>query len=135
MAPDRMNRHTVTVRVRYGETDPMGLVHHAHYFVYFEMGRTELLRAAGLAYKEIEKRGVLLVVTDAGCRYHESARYDDTLSIDTRVAGLGKATVRFEYSVLGPGGRLLAEGHTELAAVNREGKPVRLPAGVAELLR
>jgi acyl-CoA thioester hydrolase len=130
-----MRRHSVVTRVRYGETDQMGVVYHANYFLYFELGRTELMRAAGFPYAELERRGVFLVVTDAGCRYRAPARYDEELRIDTRVARLGKATVRFEYEVRGAEDRLLAEGHTELAAVDRSTKePVRLPEEIAARL-
>ncbi len=130
-----MRRHSVVTRVRYGETDQMGVVYHANYFLYFELGRTELMRAAGFPYAELERRGVFLVVTDAGCRYRAPARYDEELRIDTRVARLGKATVRFEYEVRGAGDRLLAEGHTELAAVDRSTQePVRLPEEIAARL-
>jgi acyl-CoA thioester hydrolase len=130
-----MRRHSVVTRVRYGETDQMGVVYHANYFLYFELGRTELMRAAGFPYAELERRGVFLVVTDAGCRYRAPARYDEELRIDTRVARLGKATVRFEYEVRGAEDRLLAEGHTELAAVDRSTQePVRLPEEIVARL-
>ncbi|MFN3484343.1 MAG: acyl-CoA thioesterase [Planctomycetota bacterium] len=130
-----MRRHSVVTRVRYGETDQMGVVYHANYFLYFELGRTELMRAAGFPYAELERRGVFLVVTDAGCRYRAPARYDEEIRIDTRVARLGKATVRFEYEVRGAGDRLLADGHTELAAVDRITQaPVRLPEEIAARL-
>ncbi len=129
-----MKGHTVTTRVRYGETDQMGVVYHAHYLQYFEMGRTELLRAAGLAYGELERRGVFLVVTEARCRYRSAARYDEVLRIETRVAGLGKASVRFAYEVRGEDGRAVADGHTELATVDARKRPRRLPGEVAALL-
>jgi len=129
-----MREHTVTTRVRYGETDQMGVVYHANYLLYFEMGRTELMRAAGFAYSELERRGIYLVVTETACRFRAPARYDQEIRIATRVARLGKATVRFEYSVLGLEGELLAEGHTELASVNRDKHPVRLPSDVASQL-
>jgi acyl-CoA thioester hydrolase len=130
-----MRRHSVVTRVRYGETDQMGVVYHANYFLYFELGRTELMRAAGFPYSELERRGVFLVVTDAGCRFRAPARYDEEIRIDTRVARLGKATVRFEYEIRGAEGRLLAEGHTELAAVDRATQaPVRLPEEIAARL-
>lgn len=130
-----MKEHATAVRVRYGETDQMGVVYHANYFLYFEEGRTELLRASGLPYRELEKRGIFLVVTDAGCRYRAHATYDEMLRVVTRVAALGKATVRFEYSVTGADGRIVSEGHTELAALNAERRPVRLPADVAARLQ
>ena len=129
-----MIEHTLSVRVRYGETDQMGVVYHANYLLYFEIGRTELLRAAGVAYGELEKTGVFLVVTEASCRYRAAARYDDLLRVTARVASVGKARVRFEYAVHGPDGSLLTEGHTELASVDREKRPVRLPHGIVRRL-
>lgn len=125
-----MIEHSLAVRVRYGETDQMGVVYHANYLLYFEMGRTELLRSAGFAYSELEKRGLYLVVTESSCRHRAAARYDELLKVTTRVARVGKATIRFEYSVDGPDGKRLAEGHTELASVGREMTPVRLPEEV-----
>lgn len=129
-----MREHTVTVRVRYGETDQMGVVYHPNYFLYFETGRTELLRAAGVAYGELERSGVFLVVTEASCSYRSAARYDEVLTIVTRVDHVGKATVGFSYRVLGPAGTLLAEGRTVLASVDAAKSPVRLPPAVTELL-
>jgi acyl-CoA thioester hydrolase len=129
-----LKEHSVTVRVRYGETDQMGVVYHPNYFLYFETGRTELMRASGVAYSELEKSGVYLVVTQASCRYRAAARYDQELKIVTRVDQVGKATVQFSYRVLGPDGTLLAEGATELASVDARKNPVRLPKEVAELL-
>jgi acyl-CoA thioester hydrolase len=126
--------HRVTVRVRYGETDQMGVVYHPNYLLYFETGRTELMRAAGVIYSEMEKSGVFLVVTQASCRYRAAARYDQELTVLTRVDEVRKATVTFSYRVLGPGGGLLAEGSTELASVDRDKNPVRLPKEVSELL-
>ena len=130
-----MTEHTLSVRVRYGETDQMGVVYHANYLLYFEMGRTELLRTAGFAYRELEKRGVFLVVTESGCRHLAAAGYDDLLSVTTRVGRLGKATIRFEYEIRGPGGKRLAEGHTELAAVGRDRVPTRLPEEIVNVLK
>ncbi len=130
-----MLEHTWSIRVRYGETDQMGVVYHAHYFHYFEAARTELLRAAGLPYARLEKRGIFLVVTDTACRYRSHAVYDESLRIVTRVTRLRKATVRFQYAVHGEDGRLVAEGHTDLAAVDESKKPVRLPEDVAALLQ
>jgi len=124
----------VTVRVRYGETDQMGVVYHPNYLLYFETGRTELMRAAGVTYSEMEKAGVFLVVTEASCRYRAAARYDQELRVVTRIDEVGKARIRFSYRVLGPDEALLAEGHTELASVDSSKSPVRMPREVAELL-
>jgi acyl-CoA thioester hydrolase len=129
-----LREHTVTVRVRYGETDQMGVVYHPNYLLYFETGRTELLRSAGVAYSELEKSGVFLVVTEASCTYRSAARYDEELKVVTRVDHVGKATVGFSYRVLGPSGALLAEGRTVLASVDASKNPVRLPKRVTELL-
>jgi acyl-CoA thioester hydrolase len=126
--------HTVTVRVRYGETDQMGVVYHPNYLLYFETGRTELMRTAGVTYSEMEKAGVFLVVTEASCRYRAAAKYDQELRVVTRVDEVGKARIRFSYRVLGPEGGLLAEGHTELASVDRAKSPVRMPREVTDLL-
>ena len=126
--------HTVTVRVHYGETDQMGVVYHPNYLLYFETGRTELMRSAGVTYSEMEKAGVFLVVTEASCRYRAAARYDQELRVVTRVDEVGKARIRFSYRVLGPGGTLLAEGHTELASVDQAKNPVRMPPKISEVL-
>ena len=130
-----MMEHSVTLRVRYGETDQMGVVYHANYLHYFETGRTELLRAAGAPYAELENRGVFLVVTGAELRYRAAARYDDLLRIVTRVASVGKASVRFETAIFGGDGRRLTEGAVDLASVDASRKPVRLPEDIASLLR
>jgi acyl-CoA thioester hydrolase len=122
-----------TVRVRYAETDRMGVAYHAHYFVWFEMARTKLMRRAGCAYKDLEDRdGLRFPVIRAEARYHASARYDDRLDVDARLVSVGGARLRFEYELsAGDGGRLLATGFTEHACVGRDGRPRRLP----ELLR
>lgn len=130
-----MIEHAITVRVRYGETDQMGVVYHANYLLYFELARTELLRTAGVAYRELEKKGLFLVVTEASCHYLAAARYDDLLTVACRVSSVGKVRIRFDYSVQGPAGERLTEGHTELAAVDREKRPVRIPEDVLGRLR
>ena len=118
-----------TVRVRYAETDRMGVAYHAHYFVWFEMARTELMRQSGCAYKDLEDRdGLRFPVIRAEARYHTSARYDDRLDVDARLVSVGGARLRFEYELsAGDGGRLLATGFTEHACVGRDGRPRRLP--------
>ncbi|MEQ8766753.1 MAG: thioesterase family protein [Planctomycetota bacterium] len=124
--------HETQVRVRYEETDQMGVVYHAKYLHYFEMGRTEALRDAGLRYRDLEDAGLMLTVTEVGVRYHASARYDDLLTIRSRVTGLGKARIRFDYEIFDEG-RLLVTGHTVLASIDRDGRPKRLPVDVAKL--
>jgi acyl-CoA thioester hydrolase len=122
--------HDVTVRVRYAETDRMGLLHHANYFVYFEMARTEMLRHRGISYREIEDSGHLLVIIDIGCKFKRPAQYDDLLTIRAKVAKVTHVKIVHQYEVLRDG-LLLAEGHSTLACVDREGRPQALP----EILR
>lgn len=123
--------HETQVRVRYGEVDRMGVVYHGHYLVYFEQGRTELLRSLGVTYRAVEDAGTLLVVVDTGVRYDRPARYDDLLTVATRLVKLGRVRLRFEYEVLREGERL-ATGHTVLASTDSAGRPKRLPADLLE---
>lgn len=112
----------------------MGVVYHANYLLYFEMGRTELMRAAGLAYAELERRGFYLAVTEAHLNYRASARYDVEVAVRTRVGEIGKASVRFDYEVRDPQGVLLCDGYTKLACTDRGQRVLRLPADVVERL-
>lgn len=107
----------------------MGVAHHTHYFVWFELGRTELMRARGCAYGALEdERGVYFPVVQAEAKYLSPARYDDSLEIRTRLAEAGGVRVRFEYEVVRPAdGTVLAEGFTVHASVGRDGRPIRLP--------
>jgi acyl-CoA thioester hydrolase len=118
--------HEVTIRVRYAETDRMGLLHHANYFVYFEYARTELLRARGITYREIEDAGHLLVIIDLGCKYKKPAYYDDLLTIRTTIERVTHVKIVHKYEVLRDK-TLLAEGHSTLACVDRDGRPQALP--------
>jgi acyl-CoA thioester hydrolase len=121
------------IRVRYGDTDRMGVVYHAKYFEYFEVGRTEWLRARGIAYRDLEERGIGLVVSEASARYLAGARYDDVLTVRTRLAGATRASIDFAYEVL-RGDERLVEGTTRLVCVNDAGRPRRLPEELARLL-
>lgn len=119
-------RHEIEVRVRYQEADPMGFLHHGQFFTYFEMGRTELLRAAGGNYRRMEEQGLFVVVVKADCRYHRPARYDDLLKVQTTVTRVTAAKIEHEYRVF-RGEQLLAIGHTTLAIVDRQGSIQRVP--------
>ncbi len=112
----------------------MGVVYHAQYLVYFDVGRTEYMRERGAPYAALEARGFQLVVVDVGVRYRHPARYDELLQLSTRLADLGPASVLFEYELRGPGGRLLATGHTRLGCLGSHGRPTRLPDDVFEAL-
>lgn len=121
-----LREHAIQVRVRYQEADPMGLLHHANYFTYFEMGRTELLRASGGSYRRMEEEGLLVVVVRASCQYHKPARYDDLLTIRTIIRRITPAKIEHEYRVERDGEHL-ATGHVTLAMVNRQGEVQRIP--------
>jgi acyl-CoA thioester hydrolase len=114
------------IRVRYAETDRMGLLHHANYLVYFEQARTELLRTQGYTYKDLEDRGFLLVLTKVEVRYKRPALYDDLLTIRTIVEKTTAVRIDHRYEVLREN-TLLAEGSSTLACVDREGRPQALP--------
>ena len=122
-----------TVRVRYAETDQMGVAYYANYFVWFEVARTDWLRAAGLTYRDLEAGGVLLPVIDARCTYKSSARYDDTLSISALARVVSPARLAFDYEITGPTA-LVAVGSTVHATMDRTGRPIRMPARIKELL-
>jgi acyl-CoA thioester hydrolase len=122
------------VRVRYAETDQMGVVYYANYFVWFEVGRTDLLRNTGWSYRAMEADGFSLPVIDAQCTYRESARYDDEIEVRTSGALLSPVRVQFTYEVVRPADRVtLATGTTVHAALDRTGRPCRLPTRVQEL--
>src|SRR3954467_9187413 len=116
----------ITIRVRYAETDRMGLLHHANYLVYFEQGRTELLRSMGYSYRDLEDGGYLLVLTKVEVRYRWPAHYDDLLRLRTTVVRTTNVRIDHAYEVF-KDERLLAEGSSTLACVDREGQPQVLP--------
>ncbi|GIW71303.1 MAG: thioesterase [Planctomycetota bacterium] len=119
--------------MRYADTDQMGVVHHARWLEYFECGRSAWLRARGLNYAELEAAGTLLVVARLQVHYHRPARYDEVLQIETRLAEARGASVAFRYRAWRQR-TLLAEASTLLVAVDRTGRPRRLPAALRELL-
>ncbi|HVU88514.1 MAG TPA: thioesterase family protein [Pirellulales bacterium] len=116
----------IPIRVRYQETDAMGVLHHANYFTYFEIGRTELLRANGRDYRQVEEEGMFMVVVRIGCTYKKPAKYDDVLTLRTRVSKISAAKIEHAYEIY-RGEELLAEGHSTLACVDREGRVQRVP--------
>jgi acyl-CoA thioester hydrolase len=119
-------QHDIQIRVRYQETDGQGRLHHANYFTYFEMGRTELLREAGLSYREFEAAGLMLVVSEITCQYLAPASYDDVLTLRTTTAAARGARVTHDYHLL-RGEELLATGRSVVACINRDGRATRLP--------
>jgi acyl-CoA thioester hydrolase len=120
-------------RVRYAETDQMGVAYHANYLVWCEIGRTDFIRELGVTYAEMEREGVQLAVADAWVRYHSSARYDDVVRIETRLTGVASRMVEFTYELLrvdAPGattGARLASARTKLISIAPGGRPVAMP--------
>jgi acyl-CoA thioester hydrolase len=122
------------VRVRYADTDQMGVVYYANYLIWFEVGRTELLRTLGWSYREMEHAGIGLPVIEAFCVYHRPARYDDALDIQTTGTLVSGVRMQFDYEIVRePAGELIVRGRTLHAAVNAQGRPARLPSRVREL--
>ena len=127
--------HETALRVRYAEIDAQGHVNNAVYLSYFEVGRVEWLRAAGLSYKELEERGYGIVVVEVLAHYRRAAYFDDELTLRTELAEIGRASLRFDYTVLRDG-EVLATGHTRHACVDlATGKPVRVPQELLEAVR
>jgi len=125
---DKPTSCDIEFRVRYAETDQMGVVHHSRFWEYFEMGRTELLRRQGAAYAEIEKTGVLFVVARCAARFLAPAHYDELLVLTTRVAKVGAARIEHAYELRRKSdGAAIATGETTLACVNRDGQIIPVP--------
>jgi len=124
--PEPVASCDIQIRVRYSETDAMGYLHHARYFIYFEEGRTELLRRNGIRYRDMEQRGLFYVVARLQCRFRAPARYDDLLTLTTTTEKLTRVRVDHHYE-LARDGQLLAEANSTLVLVNRDGRPTSLP--------
>ena len=124
------------VRVRYAETDKMGVVYYANYYIYFEVGRAEYMRNLGIDYRQMElEDNSLIVVVESKCHYHRPARYDDPLRIRTRVVSVRRRTIRFDYEILhNETGDLLATGETVHVVCDSNGRPKTLPEKYRRLL-
>jgi acyl-CoA thioester hydrolase len=129
--PDASEIH---FRVRYAETDAMGVVHHSRYLPWLEMGRTEFLRSRDYSYRQLEQAGVLLAVIEVHTRYRAPAVYDDAIRLRTRLAEFGRVKLRFAYEVYNEDtGRLLAEAETVHAFIGRNGQPLRVATQFPEI--
>jgi acyl-CoA thioester hydrolase len=136
--------HDTTVRVRYAETDQMGVVYHSNYLIWFEVGRIELMRALGFEYKTMEKADdCFIVVAEAHCRYEKPARYDEVLRVRTRIAEWRNRIVKFDYEIFRDAGgdapatpapTLLATGYTTHVICGSNGRPKALPAKYRDVL-
>ena len=134
---ETLERHQTRLRVRYAETDQMGVVYHSNYLIWMEMGRVELVRSRGVNYKELEqKEGLFLAVIDVKCRYLSPARYDQEIIVYTAVVNSNARTVEFAYDIhSAEDHKLLAQAGTRHIWVNREMRPARLPERYWTLLQ
>lgn len=131
-----MYKNQTQIRVRYGETDQMGVVYHANYASYFEVGRTEWLREYGITYKSMEETGVILPVISLEIKYKNSARYDDLLTIKTSIKKLPSARIEFDYELVNESGDLLATGSTDLVFIDmKRNRPMRCPDYLLDKLK
>jgi acyl-CoA thioester hydrolase len=127
---------TVRLRVRYAETDQMGVVYHANYLVWCELGRTELMRELGCAYADLEAAGTMLAVAEASVRYARAARYDDAIRVETAIAAVQSRTITFTYRIVRDRDDvLLASASTKLVAIDHGGATRRLPPDLIERCR
>jgi len=125
--------HEIPIRVRYCETDAMAFLHHANFLIYFEMGRTELFRAQGGDYRKMEEGGHFFVVVEMNVKYRAPARFDDLLTLRTRVVRVTPAKLEHEYRLFRDTA-LIAEGHSVLACVDRQGRVKRISDVIPELV-
>ena len=131
-----MQTHQTRYRVIYGDTDNMGIAYYANYLRMFEIGRTELLRDWGLPYREIESRGILLPVSEVYCKYMTPAKYDEVLIIHSTLDTEMKAGMKIDYRITSEDGQTVhATGHTRHAFLNREGRVIRPPDFIRDLIR
>lgn len=126
--------HETKIRVRYKDTDRMGVVYYGNYLTYFEIGRAELMRDLGFPYSAFENDGYSLVVTEANAKYHANVGYDTLVTVRTRISDLRAVRVRFEYEIVDENRGLLVDGYTVHACVNTSSKPIRIPADLREII-
>ncbi|OIO36723.1 MAG: hypothetical protein AUJ74_01360 [Candidatus Omnitrophica bacterium CG1_02_44_16] len=127
--------HTTEIKVRYAETDKMGIVYYANYLVWFEVGRTEYLLAQGLDYCDVEKEGLFMAVVESNCVYKSPARYADIVVVHTWPSDVRSSSLKFNYKVLRKkDGLLLAEGYTTHVLIDKDVKPRKIPQNIKSLL-
>ena len=129
---DRPTACDIDIRVRYPEADQMGVLHHSRYWVYFEMGRVELLRARGVAYADLEREGAFFVVAKCSAKFLAPARYDEVLTLTTRIVRVGAARIDHAYELRRKSdSALLCSAETTIACVDRTGRIIPIPPSVA----
>jgi len=130
-----MKKGVIEVRVRYAETDQMGVVYHSNYLNFLELGRVEWLRSLGYSYAELEKKGVLLPVVHADLNYRFPARYDELIRVETEVSSFGKSSIEFSSQLYNENDTLLLEGKVKLVCLNADTfKPISIPADLRNLM-
>ena len=128
-----MNFDEIPIRVRYGETDQMGVVHHGNYALYLEMGRTEWLRKKGVSYNQMEKSGIMLPVISMRLDFKKSAVYDEVVKVKTQLKKTPSVRIEFDYEITNEAGEILVTASTELVFINMETKrPMKCPAYILE---
>jgi len=128
--------HKTELRVRYEETDKMGVVYYSNYLVWFEVGRAEYIRSLGTSYKEFERRGVRIVVAEAYCRYESPAHYDDLIIVRTRLSEIRSRSLKYMYTVVRKADeKQLASGYTTHVFVDKNGKSLKIPKSVLGFIK
>jgi acyl-CoA thioester hydrolase len=126
--------HERKIRVRYKDTDQMGVIYYGNYLTFFEVGRSEYLRDLGFPYSSLEVEGYFMAVTEAYAKYHANVGYDSLITVKTKVSGLKNASVRFEYEVVDEDYELLVSGYTIHACMNSNHKPTRIPSRLRKII-
>lgn len=130
-----MKHNEISIRVRYGETDQMGIVHHGNYPLYLEMGRTEWLRELGISYREMEESGIMLPVISMSLNYKKSARYDEVVKVKTQLKKTPTVKIEFDYTITNLQGEILVEASTTLAFIDMKTmKPIRAPKYILDAI-
>ncbi|HNQ28244.1 MAG TPA: thioesterase family protein [Aquaticitalea sp.] len=133
---DTLQSDEIKFRVRYGETDQMGVVYHGNYAQFFEVGRVEWLRKLGVSYKEMEQSGIMLPVVTLNISYKKSARYDDIITVKTYLVKLPSVSIEFYYEIFNQNGELLVTGNTKLAFIDIiRNRPTRCPNYILDQLQ
>lgn len=123
------------IRVRYAETDKMGVVYHANYAIYYEAARTEMFREIGLPYAKMEENGIMLPLVDLHCNYHKSACYDDLLTIVTTLEEMPNVKIKFNYKIYNEAGTLLNSGYTTLVFIDTQrNRPTKMPDYIRDVI-
>jgi acyl-CoA thioester hydrolase len=128
-------KHETKIRIRYKDTDRMGVVYYGNYLTFFEVARAEFMRDLGLPYSQMESEGFSLAVIEAVAKYHANVGYDSVVTVETLLSAPGKVRIRFDYRVLDEEGKLLVDGHTMHACIDENMKPTRIPPHLKKVVQ